>query len=702
MTRTPDRPDPRRLRHVAAASTRARRLRTIRVARSQLSALLFALALGASLAPTPAEGASSLHWSTPATLDAAGTPSAVSCASESLCVAVDSKGHAFSTSDPTASNPFWSEAEIGHGEALNAVSCAPSGLCVAVDGHGHAFASPEPGSVAWSQASIPNGGKALTGVSCPTASLCVAVDAEGDVATSTSPTAGVWTLASSHPGHHLTALSCSSQTLCVAIDSSGNVLSSVNPTGGDTAWSPQRVDSEELLAVSCWATGACVAIDDAGDALASADPAASAPTWSLTPIDGEHLTGVSCASSGLCVGVDVRGAALASDDPTAPIPIWSASGADAEPLAGISCLPGGFCMAVDTNGHSVAGRLPAPEATTLVPTEVTDVSATLAGAVNPNDAVLGACTFEYSTSGASGLYNQSLPCSVLPAATGGVQDVSAQLSGLSPNTTYHYRVLASSPAGTTAGADEAFTTAASSQVPLVHPNPSITGTPANGQVLTCHPGTPAGIAVQLTYAWLRDLIPIAGATGSTYAVKGQDTGHHLQCQVTATDGGGSATASSAFVTIPVGGVPASAGETAVDRGTFKSGKVSVPIVCSTQASNGCEVALRLTAVEMLSGNHIVAVAARAKRRAHTSAAALRHRTITLASVRVHLPQGAHTTVIATLGATGRRLLALERQFTANLYVSGTVIGVIEAQLAHQLITLSNSSRSASTHAARRR
>jgi hypothetical protein len=441
-------------------------------------------------------------------------------------------------------------------------------------------------------------------------------------------------------------------------------------------------------------------VDDRGDVLASADPGSSAPTWSLTPIDtGESLTGVSCAPSGLCVAVDVRGEALASDDPATPTPAWSEKGVDSQRLAGVSCLSGGLCMAVDTDGRSLTAQVPAPEVTTLRPTEEADSSATLAGVVDPNDAVLGACSFEYAADGAGGLY---IPCSVLPAAIGGSQDVSARLSGLSPNTTYHYRVLASSPRGSSAGADEAFTTATSSQVAIVHPNPSITGTPADGQTLTCHAGTPAGSAAQLSYAWLRDLIPIAGAAGSSYAVKGQDTGHHLQCQVTATDGGGSATATSAFVTIPLGGVPASAGETAVGTATFKSGKVSVPITCSTQASGGCEVALRLTAVETLSGGRVVAIAARAKRSARRSAAILRHLTITLASVRAHLAQGAHMTVSAALDSSARRLLASERHFTSYLYVSGTVIGVIEAQLAQRLVTLSVSSHSASNYAARRR
>jgi len=47
---------------------------------------------------------------------------------------------------------------------------------------------------------------------------------------------------------------------------------------------------------------------------------------------------------------------------------------------------------------------------------------------------------------------------LLAAGTGTVQPVSAPLSGLSANTTYHYRVVATSSAGTTFGSDQTFTT----------------------------------------------------------------------------------------------------------------------------------------------------------------------------------------------------------------------------------------------------
>jgi len=650
------------------------------------AALALVLFLCASLAATSAPAAAPLTWSSIA-IPGGGALSAVSCASESLCVAVNHEGAGFSTSDPTSPSPTWSITLNDPGQSLNAVSCAPGGPCVAVDGAGKAWVSGNP-----SPFSVPGGG-VLTGVSCPSAGLCVAVNEAGGVFTTTSPGSGGWTLSSSHPGH-LRAVSCASQTLCVAVDSAGDVLSTTTPTG---IWAEQKLDSEELVAVSCSTSGTCVAADHGGHALASADPGSSAPTWSLTLIDGEHLTGVSCASTGLCVAVDGHGQARASDAPTTAIPLWSPSNAGSSALAGVSCLAGGFCMAVNTIGNAVAGKVSAPEATTVKPTEVTDATATLAGVVNPNDAVLGACAFEYGTSVA---YVQAIPCAVLPTALGGAQSVAAQIAGLAPNTTYHYRVTAASPSGTTVGADEAFTTAVNSLVAIVHPNPSISGTPANGQHLTCHPGTPSGATAQLTYAWLRDLIPIAGAVSSTYTVKGQDTGHHLQCQVTASDSGGSATAKSAFVTIPIGGVPASAGETAIGRAAFRNGKLIVSVSCSSQASAGCKVALRLSAVETLSGGRIVAVAARTGRA--RKSAGLSHRTVTLASVRLRLGRGAHTTIAAALGTSGRRLLARERHFSANLNVTGTIIGVIEGQLAQQLVTLSNGAHGASTHAARRR
>jgi hypothetical protein len=657
-----------------------------------LAVAMLALAMGASFLSGPAAAAPSLGWSVPATFDSGNTPSGVSCPSESQCVAIDSQGNVLSTPDPTASHPSWSVVAKDEGKPLDAVSCVAGGPCVAVDDRGDALVASGSGATAWSPPAPIDGGSRLTGVSCAGTSLCVAVNEEGDVLTSPSPGIGGWSVASVDAGHRLTGVSCSSQTMCVAIDEAGNVISSTDPAGGSMAWHSQEVFAAQLVGISCSASGSCLAVDGTGEALASSDPSALSATWSETPIDSKALTAVSCASSGLCVATDGSGQAFASDDAAIPIPAWAASSAGSAGVGGVSCLAGGFCLAVDTGGSFATARVPLPEAATLAPTIVTDIGASLAGAVNPNDATLETCTFEYGTALP---YAQSVPCSALPVATGGAQGVSAQLTGLSPNTSYHYRVLASSPTGTSAGADVTFTTAVSSQVALVYPQPSIAGTPAVGQRLTCRPGTPPGTTAHLSYAWVRDLIPIPEATSSTYTVKGQDSGHHLQCQITASNGGGDATEKSAFVTIPVGGIPASAGETAIGKATYRSDKLSVPVLCSAQASGGCEITLRLAVVETLSSGHVVAVAAASQNDANASIAGLRHTTVTLASAHVRLAAGSYRTVTATLNTTAKRLLASRRHFAANIYVSGTVIGVIEAQLAQQLITLGSSARAAS-------
>ncbi|HEY5287680.1 MAG TPA: glycoside hydrolase family 27 protein [Solirubrobacteraceae bacterium] len=667
----------------------------VRRRRIVLATAMLALVLGASLPSGVAAAAPALGWSAPAVFDPGAVPSGVSCSSESLCIAIDSQGNVLSTPDPASSHPSWTVVEKDEGKALDAVSCLANGSCVAVDDRGDALVGSGSTETTWSPPAPTGAGSPLTDVSCASGSLCVAVDEGGEILTSAGPQSVGWSVTSVDAGHHLTGVSCASQTLCVAVDDAGDALVSTNPTAGPGAWHSQKISAARLVGVSCSAADSCLAADGAGDALATSDPAAASATWSETPIDSEALSALSCATSGLCVASDARGRVFAGDDVTAPIPGWSMSSADSAGVAGISCLAGGLCLAVGPDGSFAFARVPAPGATTLEPTSVTATGASLGGVVDPEDATLGACSFEYGTALP---YTQSAPCSTLPGATGGAQSVSVQLSGLSPNTAYHYRVLASSPSGTGIGADVTFTTAVSSQVSLVHPQPSIAGTPAVGQRLTCHPGTPSGTTARLGYAWVRDLIPIPEATATTYTVKGQDSGHHLQCQVTATDGGGSATEKSAFVTIPVGGVPVSVGETAVGKATYRSGKLSVPISCSALADGGCAVAVRLVAVETLDGGRVVAIAARSQKTMHAGISGLRHVTVTLASVRVRLAVGSHRTLTATLSSSARRLLASRRHLAAYLYVSGTVIGVIEAQLARQLILLGTSAHGASAHA----
>ena len=86
--------------------------------------------------------------------------------------------------------------------------------------------------------------------------------------------------------------------------------------------------------------------------------------------------------------------------------------------------------------------------------------------------------------------------------------------------------------------------------------PAITGTAAVGGALSCSTGTWSGDAAQYAYTWNRNGMLIAGATAATYTVAPPDGGKQLTCTVTATDEIGSASATSAAVTVPaVAGPP---------------------------------------------------------------------------------------------------------------------------------------------------
>jgi hypothetical protein len=548
--------------------------------------VVLALAVAAISSPSQAHGAAALSWSAPAAISSS-TLRAIACPSRGLCVAVDEAGHVFASAAPAAGASSWRLVASDSSHALSSVACASATLCAAVDDAGGVLVSTNPATPA-SWAARPIDGTALTGISCPSESLCVAVDGLGNVLTSIDPasTGQPWTATAIDSDKALESVSCSSEQLCVAVDAGGTALASAQPTDA-TAWRKRELGSTRLLDVSCDSVGACVALDSSGNALVGADPTSSTPTWSSTPIGtASGAGGVSCAASKLCVAVDGAAVAHASDDPTDPTPVWSDSRASVA-LEHVSCTPEGFCAALGS-GRVLTASVPAPVAATGAAAQVAQTTATLAGTVDPNDALLSDCRVEYGTTAA---YGQDAPCSALGLVGSGPQAVTASLAGLAPGTLYHYRLVALSGAGEGVGAEETFTTVTAA---LVHPHPSISGVPAVGSRLTCNPGVPSGEAVTLAYAWWRDGAPIQGASGSAYHVARADATHHLQCQVTATNAAGSATGHSAFVAVPRQGVVAAAGETVVGRALATGGRVSVPIMCSPRAPKGCAISLRVS------------------------------------------------------------------------------------------------------------
>jgi hypothetical protein len=85
-------------------------------------------------------------------------------------------------------------------------------------------------------------------------------------------------------------------------------------------------------------------------------------------------------------------------------------------------------------------------------------SVTLNGTVNPEGVEVTSCEFEYGTE--AGVYPQREPCSqTLPLTGSAPVPVSANLAGLTPDTTYHYRLAATNADNLTeATPDQEFTT----------------------------------------------------------------------------------------------------------------------------------------------------------------------------------------------------------------------------------------------------
>ena len=93
---------------------------------------------------------------------------------------------------------------------------------------------------------------------------------------------------------------------------------------------------------------------------------------------------------------------------------------------------------------------------------VTATSATLTGTVNP-EGQAATYYFQYGTSTA---YGSTTPSPAANAGSGTMNvNVSATAGSLTPNITYHYRVVATNASGTSTGADHTFKTNAAPPSP---------------------------------------------------------------------------------------------------------------------------------------------------------------------------------------------------------------------------------------------
>ena len=112
-------------------------------------------------------------------------------------------------------------------------------------------------------------------------------------------------------------------------------------------------------------------------------------------------------------------------------------------------------MAIPIAGADIAVAAGAPTAMTDAASNLTSTSATLNATVFTNKTATN-YYFQYGTTTAYGTRTADQG----PVNGNAGKSVSADVTGLTPSTTYHFRVVATSPAGTAFGSDAMFTTAA--------------------------------------------------------------------------------------------------------------------------------------------------------------------------------------------------------------------------------------------------
>jgi hypothetical protein len=224
--------------------------------------------------------------------------------------------------------------------------------------------------------------------------------------------------------------------------------------------------------------------------------------------------------------------------------------------------------------------------------------------------------------------------------------------------------------------------------------PVISGSASVGSTLSCSNGTWSGSQpLMFSTRWLRDGVPLPGATGTTYAVTGADQGQQISCEVTAINSRGSASATSTAVSVPpsgkqaergptpgngasalagnggssgVGGYKAAAPVPHVLTGpiSIRRGVLFVPLRCTATSGKCPQVSVSVSVVETLAGGRVIAV--RASSRAHGRGI---KRIVAIGSVTATLSAGRSADVPVHLDATGKHLLHRWRRLAALVQVT---------------------------------
>jgi phosphodiesterase/alkaline phosphatase D-like protein len=196
------------------------------------------------------------------------------------------------------------------------------------------------------------------------------------------------------------------------------------------------------------------------------------------------------------------------------------------------------------NDQTFTTSCTAPSATTDLATSVSSTSATLNGAVNANNSST-TVTFEYGTTTS---YGSTITATQSPVTGNNNTTVNAGLTGLTTNTTYHYKVKAVNCGGTSPGSDQTFTTSCAAAEASTNAVTGVSSTSAtlNGTVnanssstvVTFECGTTTSYGSTITAAQS----PVTGSSNTAVnaALSGLNTNATYHYRVKAVNCGGTA------------------------------------------------------------------------------------------------------------------------------------------------------------------
>ena len=262
----------------------------------------------------------------------------------------------------------------------------------------------------------------------------------------------------------------------------------------------------------------------------------------------------------------------------------------------------------------------------------------------------------------------------------------------------------SDPVGIAAGADGNlwFTESTQGKVGLVGAGapaptvaaPAVSGSPQQGQTLTCQPATWSAWAGQQPafefgfdgFRWLVDGGQITGATAQTLSVSSADVGHHISCQEIATyplvATTVSATSPSVAISPPLGASLTSTSTTPTS--------VSLTIACQGLPTQSCTGKAMLTSHVTTQGSKLVAVAAKRKPKPKPKPPKKVTKVETIASGTYSIAAGRTATVKLSLNATGKKLLTARYKVPATLNLTGTATAKKTVTFKYGVISISPS------------